>query len=58
MPGSRLEIKSTANLLSEDIKLCLISASSDQYSDIISNNKRFSENDGIFKSIHSDNLWS
>ncbi len=54
MPGSRLEIKSSENLVTENISLCLLGVSPGICDRIISNNRQFIENGGVFGSIYQE----
>ncbi|MBP7830242.1 MAG: methyltransferase domain-containing protein [Kiritimatiellae bacterium] len=52
MPGSRLPIRGSEALLSEDVKLCLMSLSPEAEDKVIARNRAFTERGGTFSSIN------
>lgn len=51
MPGTRLPILGSQALLDQNIKLCLLSLSPEIEDKVVSNNKAFIDNGGVFASI-------
>ena len=58
LPGSRLQIRGSASLLKEDIKLVLLSVNPEAETKVIAKNRAFTDRGGIFASIFPASQYS